>query len=340
MMKRVSIALAVVLAATAVPLQADGVVCRGTGHRRIAQLQGCSREAGLRVRLRCSCRHHVGGVRSACWQTTTKNTLGSSGGDTDLGQWDLLGRLGFVGIGPVKTYLTGGITGRVASSPTFDGGVGDYEFSGTNPTAGVAAQVFVTNKLAIDGSALWTFGKFGDTGGYSTSRVEATGSRVSVGSAGTCSEESREEGPKRTRNGLDFRDDQTHQQYPRAGFSTLGLDPRLLDALTTLGYEEPTPIQRAAIPPLMAGRDVLAMAATGTGKTAAFALPLLHNIDATLPPRARLAVLVLVPTRELAMQVAGPSIVTASHSAPPCCPSTAARRWNSRFARSSGVSTW
>jgi ATP-dependent RNA helicase DeaD len=91
---------------------------------------------------------------------------------------------------------------------------------------------------------------------------------------------------------------------PEAGFSTLGLDPRLLDALTALGYEEPTPIQRAAIPPLMAGRDVLAMAATGTGKTAAFALPLLHNIDATLPPRARLAALVLVPTRELAMQVA------------------------------------
>ncbi|MEK6611223.1 MAG: DEAD/DEAH box helicase [Gemmatimonadota bacterium] len=91
---------------------------------------------------------------------------------------------------------------------------------------------------------------------------------------------------------------------PEAGFSSLGLDPRLLDALTALGYEEPTPIQRAAIPPLMAGRDVLAMAATGTGKTAAFALPLLHNIDATLPPRARLAALVLVPTRELAMQVA------------------------------------
>jgi len=91
---------------------------------------------------------------------------------------------------------------------------------------------------------------------------------------------------------------------PEAGFSDLGLDPRLLDALAALGYEEPTPIQRATIPPLMAGRDVLAMAATGTGKTAAFALPLLHNIDASLPPRARLAALVLVPTRELAMQVA------------------------------------
>jgi ATP-dependent RNA helicase DeaD len=89
-----------------------------------------------------------------------------------------------------------------------------------------------------------------------------------------------------------------------AGFATLGLDPRLLEALTALGYEEPTPIQQAAIPPLRAGRDVLAMAATGTGKTAAFALPLLHNIDPTLPPKQRLRALVLVPTRELAMQVA------------------------------------
>ena len=91
---------------------------------------------------------------------------------------------------------------------------------------------------------------------------------------------------------------------PDAGFPTLGLDPRLLDALTALGYEEPTPVQRATIPALLAGRDVLAMAATGTGKTAAFALPLLHRIDPTVPPRTRLAALVLVPTRELAMQVA------------------------------------
>jgi ATP-dependent RNA helicase DeaD len=89
-----------------------------------------------------------------------------------------------------------------------------------------------------------------------------------------------------------------------AGFATLGIDTRLLDALTALGYEEPTPIQQAAIPPLRDGRDVLAMAATGTGKTAAFALPLLHRIDPTLPPKQRLRALVLVPTRELAMQVA------------------------------------
>jgi len=91
---------------------------------------------------------------------------------------------------------------------------------------------------------------------------------------------------------------------PEAGFATLGLDPRLLDALTALGYEEPTPVQLATIPFLLAGRDVLAMAATGTGKTAAFALPLLHRIDPTASARSRLAALVLVPTRELAMQVA------------------------------------
>jgi len=89
-----------------------------------------------------------------------------------------------------------------------------------------------------------------------------------------------------------------------AGFATLGLDPRLLEALTLLGYEEPTPVQRATIPLLLGGRDVLAMAATGTGKTAAFALPLLQRLDPSAPPRTRLAALVLVPTRELAMQVA------------------------------------
>ena len=87
-------------------------------------------------------------------------------------------------------------------------------------------------------------------------------------------------------------------------FATLGLDERLLTALTALGYEEPTPIQVAAIPPLLAGRDVLAQAATGTGKTAAFALPLLHLLTPDAPPRERTIALILVPTRELAMQVA------------------------------------
>ena len=85
-------------------------------------------------------------------------------------------------------------------------------------------------------------------------------------------------------------------------FAELALRPELLDALTSLGYEEPTPIQREAIPPLLAGRDLLGQAATGTGKTAAFALPLLQRMPSPgvgSDPSA----LVLVPTRELAMQV-------------------------------------
>jgi ATP-dependent RNA helicase DeaD len=87
------------------------------------------------------------------------------------------------------------------------------------------------------------------------------------------------------------------------GFAGLGLDDRILSCLTSLGYEEPTPIQTAAIPPLLAGRDVLAQAATGTGKTAAFALPLLHRLADPAAPRGGVAAVILVPTRELAMQV-------------------------------------
>src|SRR3982750_2423936 len=87
-------------------------------------------------------------------------------------------------------------------------------------------------------------------------------------------------------------------------FADLGLAPRLLDALTALGYEEPTPIQREAIPPLLQGRDLVGQAATGTGKTAAFALPLLQRLAAGGADGPRPAALVLVPTRELAMQVA------------------------------------
>jgi len=86
-----------------------------------------------------------------------------------------------------------------------------------------------------------------------------------------------------------------------SAFAELGLDPRITATLTTLGYEEPTPIQSAAIPVLLEGRDVLGQAATGTGKTAAFALPALQRIDTSR--RAEPSVLVLVPTRELAVQV-------------------------------------
>src|SRR5690242_4246271 len=86
----------------------------------------------------------------------------------------------------------------------------------------------------------------------------------------------------------------------RSPFAALGVDDALVSALTALGYEEPTPIQAAAIPPLLAGVDVLGQAATGTGKTAAFALPLLQRLADGGP---RPAALVLVPTRELATQV-------------------------------------
>ena len=85
-------------------------------------------------------------------------------------------------------------------------------------------------------------------------------------------------------------------------FSALGLGDTLVATLAGLGYEEPTPIQKAAIPDLLAGRDLVGQAETGTGKTAAFALPLLQRIadnPGEVVPRA----LVLVPTRELAMQV-------------------------------------
>ncbi len=89
------------------------------------------------------------------------------------------------------------------------------------------------------------------------------------------------------------------------GFADLGLRVELLAALTELGYEEPTPIQREAIPPLLDGRDLLGQAATGTGKTAAFALPVLHQLWSSSPPTPGAAprALILVPTRELAMQV-------------------------------------
>jgi ATP-dependent RNA helicase DeaD len=87
-----------------------------------------------------------------------------------------------------------------------------------------------------------------------------------------------------------------------SGFAELGLVPGLCRALSGLGYEEPTPIQRAAVPPLIAGRDLVGQAATGTGKTAAFALPVLQRISGR-SGQARVLALILVPTRELAIQV-------------------------------------
>ena len=90
-------------------------------------------------------------------------------------------------------------------------------------------------------------------------------------------------------------------------FASLGISPGIIATLAALGYEEPTPIQREAIPALIAGRDLLGQAATGTGKTAAFAIPILEHIANDETRRMgspHISAIVLVPTRELAMQVA------------------------------------
>ena len=84
-------------------------------------------------------------------------------------------------------------------------------------------------------------------------------------------------------------------------FAELGLDPAVLEAVSAVGYETPSPIQAQSIPALLAGNHLLGVAQTGTGKTAAFALPLLSRIDANV---AEPQILVLAPTRELAIQVA------------------------------------
>ena len=85
-------------------------------------------------------------------------------------------------------------------------------------------------------------------------------------------------------------------------FETLGLSQPVLQALELKGYDTPTPIQTQSIPHLLEGRDLLGIAQTGTGKTAAFALPLLNRLADGDRPKAPIG-LVLVPTRELAMQV-------------------------------------
>lgn len=102
-------------------------------------------------------------------------------------------------------------------------------------------------------------------------------------------------------------------ESPTLAFADLGIDERVLQALSDAGYETPTPIQAATIPPLLDGRHVVGLAQTGTGKTAAFAVPILSQLnlddDAQRTPQA----LVLAPTRELALQVAEAFIRYAHH---------------------------
>ena len=87
-------------------------------------------------------------------------------------------------------------------------------------------------------------------------------------------------------------------------FSSLGLDARILRAVQEAGYTEPTPIQAAAIPPVLAGQDLIGIAQTGTGKTAAFTLPILSRLAAAAAaPRRGTKVLIIAPTRELVVQI-------------------------------------
>ena len=86
-------------------------------------------------------------------------------------------------------------------------------------------------------------------------------------------------------------------------FDSLGLSADLLRAVQKQGYDEATPIQSKAIPPILEGRDILASAQTGTGKTAGFTLPLLQRLTESRPAGRPIRALILVPTRELAAQV-------------------------------------
>jgi ATP-dependent RNA helicase RhlE len=88
-------------------------------------------------------------------------------------------------------------------------------------------------------------------------------------------------------------------------FQALNLSPSLLSTLVKEGYEQPSPIQAQAIPVLLEGRDVLASAQTGTGKTAAFALPIIQQLSSRMTPShpRRIQALILAPTRELAEQI-------------------------------------
>ncbi len=99
-------------------------------------------------------------------------------------------------------------------------------------------------------------------------------------------------------------------------FEDLGLRPEIMRAVKKMGFEEASPIQAKAIPVMMSGRDLIGQAQTGTGKTAAFGIPLLEKID---PKNKKLQAIVLCPTRELAIQVA-------EEMESKCYPFTAARR--------------
>lgn len=95
-------------------------------------------------------------------------------------------------------------------------------------------------------------------------------------------------------------------------FNSFNFDPRIAAGIKSLGYTEPTPIQEQAIPPVLAGRDVMGLAQTGTGKTAAFVLPILQRL--LTGPRGRVRALIIAPTRELAEQIHQSILQLGSHT--------------------------
>ncbi len=87
-------------------------------------------------------------------------------------------------------------------------------------------------------------------------------------------------------------------------FTDFGLDKQLLDGITAMGYKTATPVQEQVIPAILAGKDIIASAQTGTGKTAAFLLPLIHKLTTTPHDAHQINAMIIVPTRELAIQIA------------------------------------
>ena len=87
-------------------------------------------------------------------------------------------------------------------------------------------------------------------------------------------------------------------------FIDLGLDQRILDGIDAMGYETATPVQQQVMVPILEGKDIIAAAQTGTGKTAAFLLPLLHRLLTSAHTAGDINALIIVPTRELAIQIA------------------------------------
>jgi ATP-dependent RNA helicase RhlE len=114
-------------------------------------------------------------------------------------------------------------------------------------------------------------------------------------------------------------------------FTSFGLHPDLLRGVKELGFTRPTPIQADAIPPAIEGRDVLACAMTGSGKTAAFLLPILHRLIGK--PRGRTRALVITPTRELAAQIEQHLAELAVHTPLSGRRSSAASAWGRRSTR-------